>query len=248
MAKDQKSEIATVEGNTELMGMYQKSAKMGAENLGGKSPLLKIHTTGKSTKNTLADGTRPNDGWFFYPPTGDQWETVLVHILAIGKGFRTDGVDRPNQFNQLMAGIICQDKKTLPFVMYMTGKKLRPMWDFGEEAAKYTRAKPFAIPMFALTVKLSAKSEPNARGESWVPQFEIQKDETGKPILITDAGEFAFYRDSVENAEDMIAAIIDAKSTEEPEEKPIEVTGENFEEEMDKAILTENVDPKEIPI
>ncbi len=96
--------------------------------------------------------------------------------------------------------------------MYLGGKRLSPMWEFGKIAQKYTRAKPFAIPMFALTVRLSTHQETASDpkfGKSWVIDFEILKTEDNLPQLVMDEGHFAFLRDNVEDTEDKIASVIE---------------------------------------
>jgi len=208
-----KNALATISENSELMQMYKENAKVGSKNLGGSSPLLKVHTAGRSTANELAEGGEPNNGWFFHKSTGEQFETVECHILTISKGFRADGINRTNVFNQIMAGVITNDGATKPFLMYLTGTKLKRMWDFGKEASKYTRAKPVPIPMFALKVKLTTEKEKTDYGFAWVVNFDIIKD--GKtPAVVTDPGEFQFLRDMVDSVEDSIASLISAKATE----------------------------------
>lgn len=204
--------LAQIRQNAQLAQMYSESASVGADNLSGELPLMKVHAVGKSTKNELADGTEPNDGWFFYKPTGEQFQTVRCHILTISKGFRAEGMEKKMIFNQVIGGVIMDGAEMKPFIMYMTGLKLSPMWEFGKQASKYTKMKPIAIPMFALTVKLSTEKVSNNYGKSWIVNFEIEKNEDGSPVLVMDPGEFQFLKDHVEMVEDTIASIITAKA------------------------------------
>jgi len=242
-----KRDLATVQGNPELAKMYAESASVGADNLLGEMPLLKIYTANKTKNAELADGTRPNDGWFFYKPTQQQFETITAHILTISRGFRAEGMvnqktgkrDAP-KFNQVMGGVIDTGDRLLPFVMYFTGLKLQNLWDFGKEAGKYTKGKVgLPIPMFALTVKMSTDTVEGSYGPVWVVKFEIVKGENDMPVVVTDPQVFGTLRRGVVKLEDMIASIIDAKSTEEAVET-VE-TGDPAE------APTEQVSPDDIP-
>lgn len=211
------NQLETIGQNTELAKMYTDSAKVGASNLGGELPLLKVHQTGKSTKNELSNGTEPSDGWFFYKPTGEQFETLQCHILTISRGFRAEGLNNDKVFNQIMGGVIIDGQDFKPFVMYITGKKLSQMWEFGKMASKYTHAKPIPIPMFALTVNLTTRKEENNFGKSWLIDFEILKSKDGTPVVITDPGEFQFIKDNVATVEETIEGVIAAKTNKESE-------------------------------
>ena len=212
------NQLTALGQNGQLAQMYRDSAKVGAANLAGELPLLKVHTVDKS-KNTLPDGTEPNNGWFFYKPTGEQFETLECHILTISKGFRAEGINgKQNVFNQIVGGIIKDGTNSKPFIMYFTGKKLSYLWEFGKAASKYTHAKPIPIPMFALTIKLSTERQVNEYGKSWIVNFEIKKSEDGSPELVMDPGEFQFLKDSAETVEDTIVSLIDAKATKEDED------------------------------
>lgn len=220
--KEMTSIISSIESNADLVRMYQESSKMGSDNLQSSLPILKVHTTNKSVKNLLADGTEPNDGWFFYGKTGQQFKNPVVHVLTISKGFRAEGMTdtktgkkKENVFNQILGGVIVDGSDYLPFIYYFTGVKLAKMWEFGKEASKYTQAKPVSIPMFALSVKLSTVKERDSYGMNWIVNFEILKNESGFPILVKDQGEFVFLRDSVATIEDTIASLIASKVTNE---------------------------------
>ena len=207
------SNLDAIRKNAELAKMYSESAQVGAENLSGELPLLKVHAVGKSTKNELSDGTEPKDGWFFYKPTGEQFETVRCHILTISRGFRAEGMEKKEIFNQVMGGVIIDNGEMKPFVMYMTGLKLSPMWEFGKSVSKYTKMKPVPIPMFALTVNLTTEKVANAYGKSWIVRFELEKnEEDGSPVLVMDQGEFQFLKDSTEMVEETITSLIEAKA------------------------------------
>lgn len=211
------NQLAQLSQNAEMAKMYQESAQVGADNLSGELPILKVHAVGKSTKNELRDGSEPTDGYFFYKPTGEQFKDLRVHVLTISKGFRAEGMQNNGSqnkmvFNQVLGGVIISEGEMKPFVMYMTGLKLNPLWEFGKAASKYTHMKPVAIPMFALTVKMTTEKIANNYGKSWIVNFEIEKTEDGSPVLVMDPGEFQFLKDHVEMVEDTIASIITAKT------------------------------------
>ena len=216
-----KNELATIQADPELMKMYQENANVGAKNLSGELPLLKIYAAGRS-KAELVDGKKPTDGFFFYKPTQAQYESVTCHILTISRGFRAKGMvdvktgkEAEPKFNQVMGGVIIDGAELRPFVMYFTGLKLSNLWEFGKEAGKFTKMKPVPIPMFALTVKMGTKQVENSYGESWIATFEILKTSEGSPIVVTDTMLFEYLRDNVETVEDTIASVIEAKNTEE---------------------------------
>lgn len=212
MAKVANSQLEAIRANPDLAKMYAENATLGADNLAGELPLLKVHQVGKSTKNELSSGVEPDDGYFFYKPTGEQFNIVKCHILTISKGFRAQGIDDKEIFNQIVGGVIVGEGEDKPFIMYMTGLKLQPLWTFGKEMAKYTRSKPMGIPMFALTVKMSTERVSNNYGKSWIINFEVDKNEDGTPVLVTDPAEFQFLKEHVATVQDTIASIIEAKS------------------------------------
>lgn len=213
--------MAVISGNSDLMKMYAESAGMGAENIAGESlPLLKIHSSGKSIKNELANGEEPHNGWFFYKKTQQEYKEVMCHILTVSKGFRADGIEgKTNVFNQIVGGVIIDDVYK-PFLMYFTGTKLANLWEFGKEASKWTKAKPVGVPMFALTVKLTTEKVVDGAKSWFVVKFDISKDTEGNPELVTDPADFKLLRDNVQTVESMIDRLINTKSTEDTAQMP----------------------------
>lgn len=222
--KEVESSLAQISANKELAALYNENAELGASNLGGSLPLLKVHAAGKSHSNELSNGEEPNNGWFFYKPTQEQYQEVTCHILSISRGFRAPGIEDEGEnkkevFNQLVGGVITSnDGDIKPFIMYFSGLKLQRLWDFGKAAAKYTKTKPTSIPLFALNVNMTTEavehSKSNKYGKAWVVNFEIVKDEFGFPEVITDIGEFNFMKEHVATLEETFESIIANKSTE----------------------------------
>lgn len=238
------NQLAEIEQNSNLAKLYKDNANVGTENLGGVSPLLKVHTVGKSSTNELADGTAPHDGWFFYKPSAEEFETLDIHIMAISKGFKVPSLEKPEElkFNQIIGGVIKESSK--PFLIYLSGKRLSPMWDLGKLLSKYTHAKPFPIPMFALTIRLSTHSEKSSNpiyGSSWIIDFDIVRNEDKSPLLVSDEGEFTFLRSLVGDVQDMIEVVVAKKVGEN------ELTTELVEEEDDKPEFLRDTEPADIP-
>jgi hypothetical protein len=225
-AKEELTQLAVIKNDEALAKLYNDNASIGADNLAGELPVLKVHSVGKSMKNTLADGSEPSDGYFFYKPTGEQYKELEVHVLTISRGFKAEGMADPQGntkliFNQILGGVIIDAGQTKPFLMYFTGSKLSSLWEFGKEAGKYTKAKPFGIPMFALTVRLSTEKKENNFGRSWVVNFEIVKAEDGQAKLVLDPEEFKFLKESAISLQDTINNLIDTKTNKGTDEEVI---------------------------
>lgn len=262
--KDEESfdSLSVIQKNEALLKMYRDNSKLGAANLGGSSPMLKIHATNRSTSNFLEDGvTEPNDGWFFYAPTKEQFKEIEVYILTISRGFRSEGMKKDENksvFNQLMAGVIVNDQKPRPFIMYVNGKKLQRMWNFGKEASRYTRNPSFPIPLFTIKVKLTTEKEvveyePGKKTNVWLLNFEILKDKEGRPTLVSDERTFNYLKNQVLVAEENIQAIIDLKATEtQVEDQGIPAKNKVVEAVVEEVPLSlpgeeESINPDEIP-
>jgi hypothetical protein len=229
MDKQNKEEKELMKITPEVEAMYRENADLGAENLGAGLPLLKIHTIEKS-QNTLANGKEPNNGWFFYTPTQEQFETINCHILSISRGYRAEGYnERKDVFHQILSGVITNQDEPKPFMMYFTGLKLTNLWEFGKEASPYTKQKPTPIPMFVMNVKLSTEKIKHSNGTSWVVKFEILKEENGKLIITTDAKEFLFLREGVIKANNMQEDLISKKSTEQNDAESLNETETDYD-------------------
>jgi len=217
--KKEINQFLAVRQNEQLAKMYSENSQLGASNLAGSLPLLKVHTLGKS-ENELADGSAPNDGWIFYKPTGEQYESITCHILTVSRGFKAAGINGGEpKFNQIMGGVIVDGTDYKPFIMYVTGLKLSYLWEFGKQAKKYTHVKPVSIPMFALTVKMTTEKVASSFGKNWIVKFEIVKTQDGVPQLVLDPGEFQFLKDNVGTIEETITSLVEAKAIKEDEEE-----------------------------
>lgn len=223
--KEVENSLVALKENREMMEMYQKNADVGSENISqGSLPALKVHSAGKSTKNILANGNKPTDGYFFYKPDQCEFKEIECHLLYVSKGYYAPDMNGKDKFNQIIAGVIVNGGDTRSFVMYVNGKRLSHLWEMGKELAVYTKAKPVGVPMFALRIKMSTYSEPNDYGESWLIKFDIMKNKDGSPILISDPGEFQFLRDHVDTIKSTLDRLVSSKAGEDT------VTEENRED------------------
>lgn len=238
MAQAGASELAAIKANPELSSFYTENVSVGADNLSGQVPVLKVYAAGKSNY-TLGDGTKPKDGYFFYSPTKKEYKSLDTHILSISKGFQAPGMPDKNgktelKFNQLVGGVFVDDGEYLPFIIYLTGSKLSNMWKFGKEAAVY---KAQGIPMFCLSVNLNTVEAQNNFGYSWLINFDIVKDSEGNPTLSHDLAELTFLKETVTMLEDMMKSIINAKAGEQVQElKDEQVVSVIGEEEQKQAV------------
>lgn len=224
------NELASIKANPVMAKLYAENTNVGADNLAGQLPALKVHTAGKS-QNELANGEEPKNGSFYYAPTKSAFGELEVHILTISKGFYAPGMPDKNgnttlKFNQIMGGVFLDGGEYCPFIMYFTGSKLKKMWDFGAEASKY---KAMGIPMFTLLVKMTTEKQTNDYGYSWIINFEIVKSEEGTPTLIHDPLQFNFLKENVEVVKEMIDSIVLAKESDRLREAEPVIKGEEGE-------------------
>lgn len=252
---EQKKAVATTNGaiaiealknNPVLAQLYSDNKDLGADNLaGGNIPYLKIYSAGKS-RDVLADGKKPQHGNYFYTESQEQFETVEVRILTISRSFYANGMaeegkDAKAIFNQIMAGVLLNGGMERLFFMYLTGNKLRPMWDFGEQLSVFKKA---GYPMFSLKVTMGTDEIDTKYGSALIPTFSVNADGAGNPEIITDVEEFNRTKLMVEKAEEMISQIIAQKEVESPKLKKDSVPTRTFEAQD---IQGETVDTDEPP-
>lgn len=230
-----KNQLDKIRENPDMMQMYRENALVGSQNLSaGSLPTLKIYATGRTRGSLLADGTKPNDGWFYYKPTQEQFQTVECHILSISDGFYAppmeEGEGKKEVFTQLIVGIIVDEFRCLPFITFLTGLKLAPMWEFAEEVSRYTKSKQFPIPMFAMRARLSSESVETNFGDRWKILFSIMRNDDKTPVVITDPDFFREVRDRVDRMEAMMESYIDKNAIRRyvrQQETPLKPLGED---------------------
>lgn len=220
VASDQSLEV--LKENKELAAMYEDMAGEGAENLGGSLPNLKIHYTNQSEGNELPDGTEPNNGWFYHQATKQQYESVRCHVLLISRGYQASRLnpkpgEKPTQFTQIMAGMIIEgDAPTIPFIHYVKGLSLSPMWDWGKKLSPFTKK----LPLYAFTTILKTKQEKTDAGNKvWVLDFDIVRD-GDFPTIVTDEGKLQFLRDSYNQMREQVDSLVSNAGSEEVSIEP----------------------------
>lgn len=205
--------------NNPLLDKFRKNAALGTENLSmGKLPALKIHMAGRS-KNKLANGEKPNDGWFYYAPDQSQYKEIHCHILSCSRSYMAkpmEGSDSPEgKYTQLLGGLIVDGKEYKPFIYYLSGKRLSPFWDFAKNTLSIFTHGSTPIPMYAIKLLLTTSEVETKWGTSFVIDFNLDKDESGNIQIISDEGLNVFMEDSLAKMEEMFENIIKHGANEE---------------------------------
>jgi len=55
-----------------------------------------------------------------------------------------------DKWNTIIAGVFLEDGTLKPFMMYVTGARLKKLWEVWKVIHKYTHAKPVPVPMFCI--------------------------------------------------------------------------------------------------
>jgi hypothetical protein len=206
---------ALSESDPEFQKLLQQDAKEEIEKSGGSLPILKVFVTNKSTQ-TLADGKEPNNGWFFYTPTREQYEMIHCHILKISRGFRMPGMaddkgEVKNKWNHIVSGIILNDEPK-PFWLFVSGQaRVQRLWSFEKELKEFNNA---GMPTFPLIIKLTTEKVANpTKGKSaaTVVNFEVEKEDNGIPQSIKTKEEYMNLRQKVHEQEKYINEYIERK-------------------------------------
>lgn len=228
---------AMLQANPELMSHMQEDARDESEKLGGSLPFLKLYVTNKS-RQLLADGSEPTNGYFYYVPTKEQYKEVHCHILHISRGFRMPGManesgDAKPKWNHIVSGIMLNDEPK-PFWLFISGQaRLAKLWEFQKGLRNFVQA---GIPSFPLIVKLTSGKgpEPKAgKSQAMVVNFEVEENEDGQPQMVTNNEEYMALRKKVHELEVYVEAYILKKEVPEVE-KP-------------EHVESETVKPDEIP-
>lgn len=208
--------LAAVAKNENLSDKYALHANLGMESVGGALPTLKIHYANQS-KNELADGSEPNNGWFFHKTIQEQFEQIEAHILLISRGYYSrDMNDTKDVFTQIMAGVMVEDNiPTNPFVMFMKGILLNPMWEWAKSIRTYTKGKQ-PVPMMSMRVRLTTEQEKTDQGNKvWRVNFTTIRHEDGSPVVLADEGQFEYLIGLYQRMNETINSLIENKGNEE---------------------------------
>lgn len=205
-------EVQGIAVPSSVADFFKKRASVGTENLAGDSvPQLKI--VGGNTD--LPEGVTAAKGDFYYTPTQEVFKSLDVVITDISRGYYAKGLDQPGKpakavFTQLVAGIILEGMK--PFVMYLSGLKLQPMWDFGKEIKPFTKSKTSPIPMFAIPVTITTVIVDSNFGKKHTLKLTINKISSfanGVQVrFISDMDTLAIIDKNIENMSEMLTSIV----------------------------------------
>lgn len=231
-----KSDLASVKDDPELAKMYQESAGIGLENSSGSQlPYLRVHSENSKT-NFLPDETKPNNGWFFYKPSQEQFKEVECHILYISETYYTVPVtpraDGKNNFNQIIAGVLIREEKYLPFVFILQGQRPKILWEYLKNIHKFTHAKPVPTPIFVLKTKMTTERIPTnnkLNPYTYITNFELVKSENGSPVVVSDVKLFNILKAGSVNVKEKINRLIKSIAILEQEEE-VKPLGEDQEE------------------
>ena len=183
----------------ETAAMFKATADVGTENMGGGAlPQLKVTEHG-SKKNILTSGQKAQDGTFYYTPTKESFESVMVSVVTASRGFYTakyeaDGKTlKPNPnsgdygwFNQLVGGVILANN--MPFVMFASGSRWPGFNEFCKTIRPFTKNPNTPVPMYAFKVQLTSTLRENGAGksDSYIVNYNLVSNDKGQVMIISD--------------------------------------------------------------
>ena len=239
----QEKKIVNQEINKEIADFFKKNAKVGMENLAGESlPALKAVES--NSKMELANGNRPSIGYFFYTKNKKEYENLEVSIMSVSRGYYAKGMNKGDKpkFQQIVSGIILDTME--PFIIYTSGKRLPPLWDFAKIIAPYThRENP--IPMMGFKIKLTTTKYKHEYGYSHYINFDIVKDENNNIKIITDIGMLEIIEHGNETMRISIENLIEKIEVDRETGMPIKV-GLN-DKDVDEAFVDPNDGGQDVP-
>ncbi len=212
--EEQSLTVDPVEGHglaidPDVAAFYKRNARVGSENI-SRIALPGLKVTESNSNNELEDGTRSEVGKIFYTATKEEFDSVEVSIMSVSRGYYAEGMKKDDdpKFNQIVSGIILDSMKR--FIMYVSGKRLQYLWDFGKELSPFTKHKEMPVPMMAFRVNLSTTPVKHQYGTTHIVNFEIIRDKDNKVQLTTDIGVLEVLRSGIESMEQAVESIIEA--------------------------------------
>lgn len=202
-------EVQGLQVGADVADFYRKNARVGVENIArDQLPTLKV--TESNSKGELADGSRPKVGYFFFTKTQSEFKEVEVSIMSVSRGFYVAPLRKGDdpKFQQIVSGMILDTME--PFIMYISGKRLNPLWELGKELSPFTKHKEAPVPMMAFRIKLSTTNYKHEYGDSHYINFEVIRDSKNQVQLITDMGALEVIRGGIEAVEEAVEGIIEA--------------------------------------
>lgn len=250
----------------ELMAMMKADAEKQTEEDGGLQPWLRVFDSARSTYS-LRDGSTPHHGWFFYQPEEIELDEILVHILYISKGFRSEGMKEEGKeqkfpYQHIVSGILLDMGNMKPFWMTIAGgARLNRLWDFRGELAKKARAgySKFALVIQMKTERVVVKDQEGKDRVAQVINFNFIEDDNGN-LELCSKNTYPFLRDKSEEQKELVDSYIDRRAIttdkkrlpEQVQEKP--KLGSGITQQGDAYVVdtrvpngTEEVNPDDIP-
>lgn len=182
--------------------MLAEDAKTEAQESGASLPFLSLYIMNRST-SLLADGKTPNDGWFYYTKTQEQFERPLVHICHISRGFRVlkkdDKGEMIPKYMHIVSGVLAGDV-SMPFFLTIGGsQRLERLWEFRDLLRKQNNK---GVPAYSMMVELSSENvkikKPDGQpGMAKVINFDISKT-NGEIDVIDDYSLIMELRDATQ--------------------------------------------------
>lgn len=202
-------EVQGVQVGADVAEFYKRNARVGVENISRDTlPTLKV--TESNSKGELANGNRPKVGYFYYTKTQTEFKEVEVSLMSVSRGFYVAALKKGDdpKFQQIVSGMILETME--PFIMYVSGKRLNPLWELGKELSPFTKHKEIPVPMMAFRILLSTTNYKHEYGDSHYINFKVVRDDKNQVQLITDMGALEVIRGGIEAVEEAVASIIEA--------------------------------------
>lgn len=258
-------ELALARQKELVKKLLEQDAQNEAKESGASLPFLSLYISNRST-SLLADGKTPNDGWFYYTKTQEQFENPLVHICHITRGFRVLKKDDKGQmvpkYMHIVSGVLEGDLK-MPFFLTIGGsQRLERLWEFRDLLRKHNNK---GIPSYAMLIKLSSENvkikKPDGQpGMAKVINFDISTGIDGQPDVIDDYNLIMGLRQATEELKKYEAQYMERYEVNEDGEKVIpQIESRGVDDDGPKlmpaneskqeqiAPPTEEVNPDDIP-
>lgn len=199
--------------DAEVLQVFKEDAEKGMDGIGGtKFPTLRVYVEGWSNSE-LPDGSKPQDGNFFYDFTQEEMPEVHAHILAVSGGYYAKPYREGNKpvYTQLLSGVMFGDMR--PFIMYMSGFHLSFMWEFfGQKVRPFTKGR-VPVPMYALQIRMFTKKVANRDGKMInAIHYEVIKNDDGTPVVVNDPELIVALRNYQSQVLDLNKRIVQSRS------------------------------------
>ncbi len=231
--------------NQDTLALLQSFSEKGIQDMGMNQgmPVLRVHSA-SSTKNTLANGSQPKIGSFFYTATKEELVNPVVRLLAVKKCMLPKMKEReydPEELkaNYVIAGVIIDTNA--PFVMYINGLSYNKVWALMDQLKPWVKG--MKIPMFSLHIRLSTQMEQD-QGKKYAPKpvttYGLVMGKNDFPVVETNRDtimELAKQTDQATQAiNDMTAQMLEKHGFKAPMQI-LRETSNRFDEEEDRSSL-----------